>query len=140
MLGAEFTTKLRRLMEAREKRDTSKAAAENAEKDYRELESELWEEIAESPVEGSIKIDLGEPYGKVTFGVRETYYGRVLDADAALEYFEQTARVDEFTQPKIVPARVNELVREKIESGEMDMPDGIDFYARRYIAISRPKG
>lgn len=139
MLGEEFTAKLRRLMEAREKRDTSKIAAETAEKEYRELESELWDEIDESPVEGSLKIDLGEPYGKVTFGVRETYYGRVLDTEAALEYFEQTARVDEFTQPKIVPARVNELVRERLEAGE-PMPDGIDFYARRYIAMSRPKG
>lgn len=140
MLGEAFTAKMRRLMEAREKRDTTKVAAESAEKEYRELESELWDEIAESPIEGSIKVDLGEPYGKVTFGVRETYYGRVLDKDLALEYFEQSARVDEFTEPKIVPARVNELVRERIENNDGKMPPGIDWYPRRYIAISRPKG
>lgn len=138
MLGEEFTQRMRRLMELREKRDTTKLAAETAEKEYRELEGELWDELSESPITGAIKLDLGEPYGKVTFGVRETYYGRVLDADAALEYFENSARIDEFTKPQIVPARVNELVRERLEAGET-MPDGIDFYARRYISISRPK-
>lgn len=139
MLGDEFTAKLRRLMELREARDTSKVAAETAETEYREAESELWDELEESPITGAIKIDLGSPYGKVTFSPRETFYGRVLDTEAALDYFEQSAQIDEFTAPKIVPSRVNELVRQRIENGE-PMPEGIDWYPRRYIAISRPKG
>lgn len=138
MIGNDLASKLRRLVEVRERRDETKAAADIAEKEYRELEGELWDELDESPIKGAIKIDLGEPYGVITFQPRETYYGRVLDADAALEHFERTAQVEEFTQPKIVMSRVNELVRESLEQGKA-IPDGLDFYAKRYVSISRQK-
>lgn len=126
-------------MELREKRDTTKTAAEAAETEYREYETEVWEEMSESEQLPPFKFDLGEPYGVVSFSPRETYYGRVIDADAALEYFEQRALIDEYTQPKIVMARVNELVRDAIEQNEA-LPKGLDFYPRRFITITRQKG
>ena len=138
MLTPDQLSKLRRFLELRDARDTTKVAAEQAEEDYRHAEAELWDNLDESAVKGGIKVDLGEPWGVVRFSPRETFYGRVLDSDAALDYFEQTAQVDEFTKPKIVAARVNELVRERIESGQ-PMPDGIDWYARRFVAITRTK-
>ncbi len=138
MLGSEFSSKLRRLMELREDRDTSKLAAEKAEKEYRSKESELWDELDESPIKGGLKIDLGAPHGVVTFHPKETFYGRVLDADKALDYFERTGQTDEYTEPKIAKARVSELVRGRLEAGQ-PMPDGLDWYARRYITITRQK-
>ena len=130
--------KLRTLMEAREARDETKLAAENAEKRYKAIEGELWEELEDSPLKGALKLDLGPPYGVVAFQPRETYYGRVLDEHAALDYFEQSARMDEFTAPKIVKARVNELVRQSLENGDK-LPEGIDFYAARYVSVTRQK-
>lgn len=137
-LGSELKATLRRLMELRDERDATKTAAEDAEKEYREKEAELWEELEDSPVSGGIKLDIGEPYGVVSFAPVETHYGRVLDSEKAQEYFEQSAQVEEYTQPKIVGARINELARECLEEGKA-MPPGLDWYARRYIRITRPK-
>lgn len=130
--------KLRRFVEAREKRDEAKVTLENAEKEYRELEAEVWEEFEESPLTGTLKIDLGDGLGEVGFLAQETHFGRIIDSDAALEYFENRALVEEYTEPKITMARVNELVRDRIEQGE-SMPPGIDFYTRRPVKISRKK-
>lgn len=138
-LGADLEVKLRRFVEARTVRDETKVASERAEKVYRAQEAELWDELADSPIEGAIKVNLGPPYGVVTFQPKETYYGRILDEEKALEYFEQTAQVDEFTKPKIVKSRLNELVRQCLEA-EKSPPAGIDFYASRYVSISKKKG
>ena len=81
-IGLEEQKKLRLLVELREKRDTDAAAAEASEKAYREHEADVWMALDESPLTGAIKIDLGEPYGVVTFRYRETYYGRILDKEA----------------------------------------------------------
>jgi hypothetical protein len=135
MRGEELKSKFRRLVELREKRDSTKLAAENAEKEYREYEAELWDELDDSPLKGTIKLDLGPPYGEVKFGPRETFYGRVLDKEAALDYFENRALMDEYTEPKIAMSRVNELVRECLEQ-KRPIPEGLDFYAKRYISIS----
>lgn len=138
MLDAAGIAKVRRLMELREKRDEAKTAAENAEKEYREHEADVWEALEDSPVKPPFKVDLGEPYGVVSFHPKETYYGRVIDKEKALEYFEGRAMIDEVTEPKIVAARVNEIVRDAIEQAE-SLPDGLDFYAKRFVSITKQK-
>lgn len=135
-LAHELTSRFRRLVELRDTRDQDKKAAERSEKEYREAEAELFEELEDSPIKGTIKIDLGDDIGVVTFQPKETYYGRIIDQHSALDYFEERALSDEFTAPKIVMARVNELVRQCIENGDK-IPDGIDYYPKRYISISR---
>lgn len=137
--GTDVAKKLRRLIEVREKRDISKATAERDEKEYRAIEAEVIDALEESPLEPPYKVDFGEPYGVVRFSPRETIYGRVIDKEAALDYFEQRALMDELTEPKIAMARLNEIVRELHEQGEA-MPDGVDFVPRRYITITRQKG
>lgn len=128
-------SKMRRLMELRVDRDEKKVASEKAEKAYRAFESEVWDWMEESPLVPPIRFNLGEPHGVVRFQPRETYYGRVIDQEAALEYLEERALVDEFTKPKLVMARVNEIVRERIEAAE-SQPPGFDFYAKRFITIT----
>lgn len=125
-------------MEARQKRDESKTQLEADEKDYREMEAEVYEALEDNPVQGTVKVDLGEPWGVVSFGPRETYFGRVIDDDEAAEYFEQRAMMDEVSKPKFVMKRINEEVRDRIEQG-MKMPPGIDYYARRGVTITRQK-
>lgn len=126
-------------MEAREKRDTDKKQAEASEKEYREIEAEVHEQLAEGPMDRLNGIDLGEPWGKVSFHAKETIYARVIDSEAALEHFEDRAMVEEMTQPKIVMARANELVREAKEQGA-SMPPGLDYYPRRFVQITKQKG
>jgi hypothetical protein len=131
---AEF----RRLMELRVERDETKLAADNAEKAYRAFEAEIWDRLSESSQLPPYKFDLGEPHGVVTFHPKETHYGRIIDKEKALDYFEGRAMMDEVTEPKIVMARVNEIVRDAMEQNE-SLPEGIDFYARRFITITKAK-
>lgn len=136
MIPEEAKAKLRRLMEARTARDEAKKALEQAEADFREIEAEVYEELAS--VKGTVKVPLGEPWGTVSFRQRETYYGRIIDDEAALEYFEQRQMMDELTAPRFVKARLNEIVRECVEQGEAP-PPGVDYYANRGVTITRQK-
>jgi hypothetical protein len=129
---------LRRLMEARTRRDEAKTAATEAEKDYREIESEVHLKLEEGPLQRLPNIDLGEPWGKVTFHARETVYGKVVDRDAAEEYFEQRAMVDELTESKFVAQRIGEIVRHVVETNAQ-MPPGLGFTKKRYVQITTQK-
>jgi hypothetical protein len=128
-------SKFRRLAELRETRDIDKKAAELSEAAYREYEAELLETVKESSLRGTIEFDFGD-MGVIRFQPRSTIYGRVIDKNAALEAFEQEALVDEMTSPKIEARRLNEYVRDRIESNQ-DLPEGIDYYERNYFTISR---
>lgn len=136
MISEEAKSKLRRLMEARTRRDEAKKTLEDAESDFREIEAEVYEDLAD--VRGTLKVDLGDPWGEVSFRQRETYYGRIIDDEAALEYFESRQMVDEVSAPKFVKARINEIVRESMET-DGEMPPGIDYYANRGVTITRQK-
>lgn len=131
-----IASKFRRLVELREKRDETKGAADDAEEEYREYEAELFEEMSNSPIKGTRRIDLGEPYGLVVFTPRETKFGRILNLDDALDYFDQRAMTDEMTKPGIAKRKLNEMVREMLEQGK-PLPPGIDWYANRGITISK---
>lgn len=139
MIDRSALSKLRRLMEARVKRDDDKKVAETSEKYYREIEDEVYHELEESGVVGTVKVDLGDPFGVVSFKTRETAYGRVIDDDAALEYFENRGMVDDVTAPKFKRKRVSEIVRELLEDGETEMPPGVDYYFNRGVTITRQK-
>lgn len=140
MLTPEDIAQLRRLMELREARDAAKVAEKKAVKDYQEAEMDLYERLADGPVKRLNNVDLGPPWGKVSFGARETYYGRVIKGmeDEALAHYRQRAMVEQVTEPKFVMARINEEVRDCIEQGKQP-PPGIDFYARRGVTITRQK-
>lgn len=138
MLSEDALNKLRRLMETRTARDEAKRALENAEADFRECEADVYEALDESGVLGTVKVDLGDPWGVVSFRTRETLFGRVIDDEAALSYFEERAMLDEVSAPKIVKRRINEIVRDHHEQG-LDMPPGIDYYPQRGVTISRQK-
>lgn len=145
MISEEAKSKARRLMEARTARDEAKQASVDAENDYREIEAEFYDELEAlrdpndpNAKKASIAIPLGPPWGTVTFGQRETYYGRILDEEVALEWFETRQMVDEMTAPRFVKSRLNEIVRDAREQGE-DMPPGVDYYANRGVRITREK-
>ena len=146
MIDDAGKAKLRRFMELRDERDHAKKALEQAEEDYREAEVEMYAELEKlkdpndpNAKPGAIRAHLGEPWGTVTFRQRETIFGRIFDEDAAQEYFEQRAMLDEVSQPKFVQKRISEIVRDCREQG-VDMPPGIDYYPRRGITVTRQKG
>lgn len=145
IVSDDAKAKLRRLMEARTKRDELKTALEDAEADFREQEAEVFEALEElrdpndpSPKRSAIKVHLGDPWGTVSFRARETTFGRIIDEEAAMEYFEQRQMIEEVTGPKFVKARLNEIARDHREQG-IDMPPGMDYYPQRGVTITRQK-
>lgn len=128
----------RRLMALREARDLAKKAADAAEEEYREAEADAFEALEDSPHAGTVKLDLGEPYGVVSFLPRTTVYGRIIDQDAALEHYENRAMVEEITVPKFSGKRINEEVRNHREQG-LPMPPGVTYYERRNVTITKQK-
>lgn len=146
MIAEEAKSALRRLMESRTKRDELKKALEIAEREFRDNEADVFEalEALRDPNDPSasrtaLKVHLGEPWGTVSFRGRETIYGRIIDDEAALEYFEQRGMMDEVTEPKFAKARLNEIARECIEQGEQT-PPGMDYHRQCGVTITRQKG
>ena len=129
-------SKFRRLAELREERDFAKKTAETAESAYREYEAELFGVVEDSALRGTIEFDFGGDLGTIRFQPRSTIYGRVIDKFAALESLENEALLDEMTAPKVEARRLNEYVRDRMENGQ-ELPDGIDYYERRFFTISR---
>lgn len=144
MFSPEFIKACRRFMELRDVRDHTKQTAKTAEEAYREAEAEMWEQLAPPDPNdpdyklSPTKVPLGQPWGTVTLGPRETHYARVIDADDAADHYENRGLVEEVSTMKFNMGRLNEEVRQLIESGEK-MPDGIDYYTKRFVAVSRPK-
>ena len=143
MLSQSDISQLRRLMEARDKRDELKKALTEAEREFREAEADLFDKLTD-PDTGDIRrippVDLGPPWGRVAFTARETYYGRVIPGkeQEALEYYRERHLLDQMAAPKFVMKRINEEVRDCIEQGK-ELPPGLDFYANRGVTITREK-
>lgn len=133
---AALESKFRRLAELREERDVDKEAAKRSEEAYREYEADLWTQVEESAVRGSVEFDFGGDLGIIRFQPKKTVYGRVIDKNAALEAFESECLTDELTSPKIEARRLNEYVRDKLEL-EGELPEGIDYYEKKFISITR---
>lgn len=133
---AALESKFRRLAELRETRDIDKHTADASEGAYREYEAELLETIDESALRGTVEFDFGGELGRIRFQPRRTVYGKIIDKNAALDAFEAEAIADEMTAPKIEARRLNEYVRDRMEAGQ-DLPDGVGYYERRYVTISK---
>lgn len=131
-----FKERVKRLVELRTERDEKKEALKTAEKNYRDFEAELWDDLEETGIKGSIAFDFGGELGEIRIHSNETFYGRIIDEEKALEYLENAGLVDSHTEQKFAAKRLNELVRQWRED-EATFPEGIDFRAQRYITISQ---
>lgn len=134
LVGLE--SKFRRLAEVRQQRDIDKATAERSEREYREYEANLFEQIEDSSLRGTVEFDFGGDLGIIRFQPRRTIYGRIVDKNAALDAFEQEALLDEMSSPKVEARRLNEYVRDRLENGQ-SLPAGVDYYEKRFFTISK---
>lgn len=131
-------TRARRLVDLRRKRDATAKAASTAEKKYDEAEKDFWESLDDEE-QSSVTLELGDGYGKVQLVRRETVTARVIDEDAAVAALEDEGLAEGFLGgPKIRKKALNEHVRDLLQS-QQALPDGVDFNARRYIAITFKK-
>lgn len=140
MVSDQDKALLRRLLEVRQAYDEAKAAEKAAKAEKDEMELAVFDRFEESGQEGTLKVNLGEPWGTVAFRTRETYYARIVDQDALQEWYENRSMIDEVSSPKFVMARLNEEVREYMDlGGDAKLPPGLDFYANRGMTVTRQK-
>src|SRR5947209_10914589 len=132
----EFKARFQRLLELREQRDIDKQKASKSEREYRDAEAELYQAIEEAGIRGRLKFDFGGDLGTASFQTRSTNYGRVIDKDAAIAALKAEGLDEVVFSEAIREKRLNELVRDRLES-RADLPDGVDFYSRKGISISR---
>jgi hypothetical protein len=137
IISEESLAQLRRLMELREARDTAKVDLTAKEKAFRDAEADAYESL--SVLAGSLKINLGDPWGTVQFSPRETHFGRVYDKEAARRYFEDQMMTAAIAEPTFVRKRLNEIVRDCREQG-IKPPPGVDWTTNRGVTITRQKG
>lgn len=137
LIGDEALVKLRRFMEARELRDELEEKLKTAKEEYKEVEMEVHLMIANSPIDRLSNIDLGDPWGRVSFQNQETPYARVLDAEQAMRHYKDMG-ANYIVEDKLVMARMNEEVRRAEEEGK-SMPPGLDSYKKRYVQVTKQK-
>lgn len=129
----ELRARIARFMELRAAKDETKIAADKAKREFDEYQAQFFEEYEKSPLEGSIKVRVGDAV--VQLVPRRTKYGRVLDYDKAVEYFKKRNKLDEYTRDDFRMGRLHELVREHIEQ-KKPLPEGIDFYTKEFFTMT----
>lgn len=107
-------------------------AAENAaiaaKDEHVQFQADLFQDMREQEIR-SVNTETAQ------FVARSTIYATVQDQDAFQVWAQEKGLEEDYFTPKPAKARLNELVRDRIDSGE-DMPPGISFYPRDYISIS----
>lgn len=126
-------SKFRDFVDLRDEKDIANKRAKNLKDQYDALQAELWEAMEDAGL-SSLKLELGDEV--ITFSQRTTLYGNVYDKEAAAEAFKDQGRFEEYTGIKFEAKRLNELVRTCLEQNQ-PLPEGVDFYDKRVISVTR---
>ncbi len=144
VISPALKKKLRNLVEKREKRDAAKLAWQKEKDECETLELEVFD-IFERPgadgepqIKGTLTVPLGEPYGDVKFRTRETHYAKIIDDEEVQKHYEKRAMMEEVSAPKFVMKRLNDDVREALES-DVDLPKGLSYTTQRGMTITLEK-
>lgn len=118
-----------RYLKAEAKR--KQADADDAKKRAKEFEADLWRKYDEQNTRG---IRTGE----ARYELKSTIYGTVTDYEAFKEWVIEQDLVEEFLKQTEESARLNELVRDRMDTGQ-ELPAGVGWYERRYISVTSNK-
>lgn len=132
----DFKARFQRLLELREERDIDKTKSKRSERAYRNYEAELFQEIKDAGIKGRLSFDFGGTLGTARFQLRSTTYGKLEDKAAAIAALKAEGLGELIYEEAVRERRLNELVRDRIEA-KADLPEGVGWYDRRGISISR---
>lgn len=127
-----------RVIKAREAFEAATRAKTNAESAHKRAQAALWENLNDAD-ETTVTIELGDPYGKVSFTKRETIRANILAERRAeaVASIRASGLADALLsdQPNFNGKALNDHVREWIKNGN-PLPDGIDFSSTKYVNVS----
>lgn len=132
----DFKEEFRSLLQLRIKKDETKAAADKAKDEYNEAEAELYEALDQAGIRGRLEFDFGGDLGVAKFQRASTTFGQIIDTATAVASLESEGLDDVIYEKSVRKGRLNELVRDRDESGA-DLPDGVALYRNKRISVSR---
>jgi hypothetical protein len=136
-MNNDFNLLLARFYEKKQRHHYLKTESDRATEEYREMEQEVLDALEGLGIK-NFTVNL-PGIGEIRFTKRKpTVYGRVVDPEVAYEALTAMGRGEELFAPKVQASRLNELVRESLEQG-MPLPEGVDFYERAGVTVSRVK-
>ena len=133
VLKAEARKLLKLRREAEEKKKASKQADSKLAAQQR-----IVFDLMEGEDVKTTTINLGSPYGEVQLGRRQKVFSRVFDKEALRQALKEEGRETEAIEVSFRKAPLNELVRERIETGQ-SLPDGLDFSRTPYVQVTIKK-
>jgi hypothetical protein len=127
----DLTERFNHLAKLKEQARLSQAAADLDKKEMKEFEQDLYA-LAQS------KGCFGQRTTHGQFSLKATEYGTITDLEAFVEWAKEQDLEAEFLKVEEQAARVNELVRNALDTGT-PLPPGVGFYTRQYISVTTPK-
>lgn len=118
--------RLAELARLREQYRAEQAVADATKAEHDRLQKILHEDMKEA---GLLTIGTDTD----TFTRKSTYYAQVENQDEFIAWAESEGLLEEFTETAAVKGRLNELVRQRLQDGEM-LPPGLGFYSKDYIS------
>lgn len=127
----EIEVRLAHLAELKANYKQLDEAAKQAKSSHDAYQAQLFEELRDRGVK-SVSTDNGR------FDCKATIYANVNDMEAFTAWADARDLTDEFVKDAPEKARLNEFVRDCIDSGQ-ELPDGVNWYERQYISITKAK-
>lgn len=127
--SAEIQEELAHLAELKTTYRQLEEDAKSAKEEHDRFQADLFDKMRDRQLL-TIKTDSG------TYSCKSTIYANVNDMPAFIVWAQENGLYDEFLKEAPEKRRLNELVRDRIDSGD-DLPPGVNWYAREYISISQ---
>jgi hypothetical protein len=105
--------------------------ADEAKKRYQEYEHAVFQEMTAAGMTGFKSETAG-------YSAKSTIYANVQDSEAFEAWCAENGLTEDFLKSAPEKARLNELVRERLDNGE-ELPPGVGWYPRNYISITENK-
>ena len=118
------------LIEAREEKQKKKEVYDLASHAERDLQNKLIELMEEKNILSFRHLTLG------TFTSAQRIWVRVINQEAAMDFFLKLGLEDEMFQLKPITGRLNEFVKDHLEQGET-IPDCLDISPTQYISVRK---
>lgn len=137
-MAEPLKARARELVDAKTDYEEKRIAFEQAKRDFRRIEADLWHYLDEELGVKTITLELGEPHGTIQLQRRETIKGRIIDPEKAVAALREAGLGEAVLKdvPQIRQKVLNDHVRAALKS-KAKLPEGVDFIPTRGITVSK---
>lgn len=124
----ELSEMLEHLRELKRRYQRSSQVTKKREAAYKEYDREVHSYLTRNNLDATAT-------GGHTFAPRSTVSGNVYDLALFEEWLEQQGLLDDYVKSEPQKARLNELVRERLDN-QAELPPGVNAYVKEYVSIT----